>query len=66
MTRSRQPLDIRVVSASVRGTEVYRHEENGEPEWKNPDLIARCHAALLRPISTPLVPTEEPSSARAS
>lgn len=57
---TRRPLDIRVVSASVRGTEIYR-----DGVFTRPDLIAQCQAALLRPVTTPTpialpAPEEQP------
>lgn len=57
MTR-RPPINIRVVSASVRGTEIYRGETSNYDEgtWSHPELIAECQAALLRPTLTPIAP----------
>jgi hypothetical protein len=53
MSRSHaQPLDIRVVSASVRGEEVYRETEvDGERvgQFTRPDLVAELHACALKP-----------------
>lgn len=41
---TRPVLDIRVVSASVRGQEIYR-----DGVFTRPDLVAELHACALKP-----------------
>ncbi len=46
----RQPVQLWVQRITVRGEEIFSRESPDQVgEWKRPDLIAECQAALMVP-----------------